>query len=238
MFKGSITTLSDPEIIDAVKRSRSLSGALGLLQQARGKVHYDYLCSRIEILNLDFSHWKVPPRKNITSKEVLSDAGTFTRAVVRRVILRENLIPYFCVLCKSPPEWRGAPMSLRLDHINGVSGDHRLENLRWLCPNCDSQTSTFCGRNKAAAKANRKRGCTNQYHSVCIDCGSACQGLRCRSCFSKHRHIINPQPTKIKWPPVEQLLREVVESSMCAVGRRLGVSDNAVRKHLKRKAAC
>jgi hypothetical protein len=34
-----------------------------------------------------------------------------------------------------------------LDHINGVPNDNRLENLRFLCPNCNSQTDTFAGRN-------------------------------------------------------------------------------------------
>jgi hypothetical protein len=34
-----------------------------------------------------------------------------------------------------------------MDHINGNRKDHRLDNLRWLCPNCHSQTDTFCSRN-------------------------------------------------------------------------------------------
>ncbi|MGH7660947.1 MAG: HNH endonuclease [Vulcanimicrobiaceae bacterium] len=37
---------------------------------------------------------------------------------------------------------------LHIDHLNGANNDHRLENLRLLCPNCHSQTSTYCGRNK------------------------------------------------------------------------------------------
>ena len=39
-------------------------------------------------------------------------------------------------------------MSLQLDHINGINNDHRLENLRWLCPNCHAITDTFAGKNK------------------------------------------------------------------------------------------
>lgn len=42
------------------------------------------------------------------------------------------------------------PLPLQLDHVNGIFGDHRLENLRWLCPNCHSQTETFAGKGKAA----------------------------------------------------------------------------------------
>lgn len=38
--------------------------------------------------------------------------------------------------------------TLGLDHKNGR--DHRPENLRWVCPNCDSQSDTFCGRNNRA----------------------------------------------------------------------------------------
>ena len=44
-------------------------------------------------------------------------------------------------------EWRGKPLSLELDHINGDKHDNRFENLRLLCPNCHSQTETYSGRN-------------------------------------------------------------------------------------------
>lgn len=42
----------------------------------------------------------------------------------------------------------GQSLSLQLDHINGINNDHRLENLRFLCPNCHSQTNTYAGKNK------------------------------------------------------------------------------------------
>lgn len=45
-------------------------------------------------------------------------------------------------------EWNGKSLTCQLDHVNGISTDHRLENLRILCPNCHSQTDTFCGKNK------------------------------------------------------------------------------------------
>ncbi len=74
--------------------------------------------------------------------------------VVRKRMRRHNLISYSCGIQSCPlydiisPEWAGEPVVLQLDHINGVRNDHRLENLRWLCPNCHSQTPTYCGRNK------------------------------------------------------------------------------------------
>ena len=44
-------------------------------------------------------------------------------------------------------QWMGQQISLEVDHINGISNDHRLENLRILCPNCHAQTDTYRGKN-------------------------------------------------------------------------------------------
>jgi 5-methylcytosine-specific restriction endonuclease McrA len=69
------------------------------------------------------------------------------RSSVRKTILKENLIEYKCGICEID-SWNGKKLSLHLDHVNGVNGDHRLENLRFLCPNCHSQTETYVGKNK------------------------------------------------------------------------------------------
>lgn len=70
-----------------------------------------------------------------------------TRSSVRSRIIKENLIPYKCNEC-GINEWNKKELSLHLDHINGNCWDHRLENLRFLCPNCHSQTPNYTGRNK------------------------------------------------------------------------------------------
>ncbi|WP_083936719.1 HNH endonuclease [Longispora albida] len=53
-----------------------------------------------------------------------------------------------CSFCRNGPEWRGQPLTLHVDHINGDFADCRRENLRFLCPNCHSQTPTFAGKGK------------------------------------------------------------------------------------------
>lgn len=52
-----------------------------------------------------------------------------------------------CSECKLPPTWNGKPLSLTVDHINGTPFDNTITNLRFLCPNCHSQTDTFGSKN-------------------------------------------------------------------------------------------
>jgi 5-methylcytosine-specific restriction endonuclease McrA len=63
-------------------------------------------------------------------------------------MLREGLIENKCDACGIKDSWQGKPIAIHMDHINGIHNDHRLENLQMLCPNCHSQTSTYCGKNK------------------------------------------------------------------------------------------
>jgi hypothetical protein len=69
------------------------------------------------------------------------------RSHLKRRLLGEGLKRNRCELC-GLTEWRGAPLSMALHHINGDGLDNRLENLQLLCPNCHSQTENFAGRGR------------------------------------------------------------------------------------------
>lgn len=72
------------------------------------------------------------------------------RKSVKLTIIRDGLIPYKCSECGLTDSWNNKSITLQLDHVNGINNDNRLKNLRFLCPNCHSQTETFCGSNKDA----------------------------------------------------------------------------------------
>ena len=110
---------------------------------------------RCKELNIDYTHLSRtnPPNKIIPNKRKLEDIlvenSTYAnRTALKNRLIKEGTMTYECAICKNKGEWNGKSLTLQLDHINGINNDHRLENLRFLCPNCHSQTNTFSGRNK------------------------------------------------------------------------------------------
>lgn len=89
----------------------------------------------------------------------LSDQAIFCRnSLAHSRTLKRRYIeltgdPDRCSSCSLGPRWNGDSLVLQLDHRNGVRNDNRLVNLRWLCPNCHSQTPTYCGRNRGSRAA-------------------------------------------------------------------------------------
>jgi hypothetical protein len=72
--------------------------------------------------------------------------STYSNRAQLKKRLRKIWTSWVCGECGIGEEWNGKSLVLQLDHINGIFNDHRLENLRLLCPNCHSQTDTFSGK--------------------------------------------------------------------------------------------
>lgn len=70
----------------------------------------------------------------------------------RRVILEQENKCNHCGIS----EWQDKPITLEVDHINGINDDNRRENLEALCPNCHSVTDTWRGRNKPSKNGENK----------------------------------------------------------------------------------
>jgi hypothetical protein len=133
-----------------------------------------------------------------------------------------------CERCGQGEIWRGERLALILDHINGVGNDNRIENLQIVCPNCAATLSTHCGRNKR----------TPRVEVQCLRCGATFTRRRpgqkyCSpECGQRWNRAVRVRPgaRRAERPPYKQLLQEIAGSSYLAVGRRYGVSDNAIRK--------
>lgn len=106
----------------------------------------DKIKERIEKLGLDISHFKyVKPKPLNDWLKILEKPHRLSS--LKKRILKEGLLKEECILCGQKNVWNGKKLILQLDHINGNTKDNRIENLRMLCPNCHSQTETYC-RNK------------------------------------------------------------------------------------------
>lgn len=163
--------------------------------------------------------------------QVMTEGSTYKRSTLKQRLFREGLKVRACEQCGQGEEWRGRPMSLILDHINGVADDHRLENLQIVCPNCAATLDTHCNRNAVRAEPRSCLVCRDAFrprYSQHRYCSPACAGVAKRGTGAPR-----PERRKVERPPHDRLMQELAETSYVAVGRKYGVSDNAVRKWVR-----
>ena len=84
----------------------------------------------------------------------LSMAPTYRTHYVRRFLIQAQCGQ--CAICRLQPRWNGLPLAFVLDHVDGDATNNRRENLRLVCPNCDSQLPTFKMRNKGRGRHTRR----------------------------------------------------------------------------------
>lgn len=223
----------------AVAESRSFSEALRRLRLRAAGGNHRTLKKYVELWEISTAHfdpsWSMRRRNSDRRKplaEILVESSTYSRGHLKERLFDAGIKQRRCELCGQGETWRGARMALILDHVNGVADDNRIENLRIACPNCAATFDTHCGR------ANVRR----PVERACARCGT-CFRVRyanhrycSRACGTRaprqERGVPQPGRRKVCRPPRERLLAEVEELGFSAVGRKYGVSDNAVRKWL------
>lgn len=95
-----------------------------------------------------YDHW-------LTTGDLGISVGT-TLTGRLRTLLQEHY-GNCCNICGMSPTWYGKPLVLILDHIDGNAGNNWEHNLRFVCPNCDSQLDTYKSKNKNSARNHRNK---------------------------------------------------------------------------------
>jgi hypothetical protein len=184
---------------------------------------------RLDLLGIDYSKFKLVSqnREKRTFENSFCKNSTASQNYIKKRFRELYTEEYKCAICGLPAEWEGKPLTLTLDHINGDHNDNRLENLRWVCPNCDRQLDTFAGKNTKSYVDEFKSSLKREFNQAyCIDCGKPVSygALRCVQCQSIKNRKIDKRPSR-------ETLKDLIRSqAFTVIGNNYGVSDNTIRK--------
>lgn len=231
---------TEQELRDAVANNTSIRQTLISLGIAGQGGNYRTIQKAIKHFNIDDSHFRgqgwskgktFTPKRPIES--YLSNEFPIQSSKLRQRLIKEGMLKHQCNSCLLS-EWLEEPIPLELHHIDGDHCNNNLDNLAVLCPNCHTLTPNYRGKNIKCEYVPKKKGIyvpkerkprKIKPKKKC-SCGSVISptATNCRSCV--------PKNTKINWPSNEELFEMLSDSNYTQLGKTLGVSDNAIRKHL------
>lgn len=220
-----VDNFTKEQLQEIVSNSNSLKAVIRALGYKTGSGSNNITVKkRLLRYKIDTGHFYTKKGIERNDGNIFVQNSTASQATLRKHYLQKS-IPYKCSVCGMQPIWNGQPLTLILDHINGVNNDDRLENLRWVCPNCNQQLDT------TGFKSHKQKVqtpvVTRQYK--CAECGnqisesSFYKNKLCVSCAMKKRH-------KCQHPDRETLQNLITTKSMVAISKQYGVSDKSVVK--------
>ncbi|MFJ6485289.1 HNH endonuclease [Streptomyces sp. NPDC091682] len=161
-FRNTRVMISEDALRAAVPGALSYADLMRALGLQVNDVNHRRVRRLVTRLELEVSHFKRRTWATTQATHLRSGTADTTLTMlpegasrVRRPRLHRALqgigVPYACEECGNTGEWRGQPITLQIDHINGDWRDNHRENLRYLCPNCHSLTDTWCRNRRAKA---------------------------------------------------------------------------------------
>ena len=138
------------ELKQIVKESQTVADVIRTLgYYTTSGSNRNTVINRIQKYNIDTSHFKPKTSVSRTDDEIFVKNSPVVQSVVRNRYrkISDNTV---CEICGQPNVWNDKPLVMRLDHIDGDKHNNLKENLRWICPNCDTQLDTFGTKNLAA----------------------------------------------------------------------------------------
>jgi hypothetical protein len=220
-------SLSKEKAINIMYNSNNISDFLEKIGERKGgsgyKRFYDY-CKKYEINYNNYFKYEIKKFKKLTLEQILVKNSSYSNTnSLKQKLIKLQILENKCNICNNNGEWNNKKLSLHLDHINGINNDNRIENLRILCPNCHSQTDTYCGKNI------NKKNVENSKKYYCIECNNEIwnSSTRCRDCYLIKRRKVKERPDK------NTLLELLKTNSYVSLGKKFNVSDNTIRKWLK-----
>lgn len=213
------------EVLKAVEESISFAEVFRKLDKTKSGDSYKALKGYINRNNIDTSHFNPYVNNRIIRSvkdisEWLQWGTNIGSSDLKRKIYKEGLKERKCELCGQGEEWMGKKMSLILDHINGISNDNRLENLRIVCPNCNATLDTHC----KGYKKDRKVKSIKEKKPIV---------KKKKEKKEFNRDEFNISQRKVERPSLELLLTDIKELGYRGTGKKYSVSDNSIRKWIK-----
>lgn len=160
-------------------------------------------------------------------ENIFVENSTAAQATLRRWYIKGEYTEHKCAICGLEPEWQGKPLTLILDHINGNNKDDRLENLRWVCPNCNQQLDTT-----GYKKSRSENKTTLVIQKYCVDCGCEISkaAVRCKNCNSKYYSSYKGDDLTLTREELKEKIRTI---PFTEIGRENNVSYKRVVKWCK-----